>query len=388
MLKNKEKIRLIHIVPSLDTGGMENGVINLCNNHDRNRFVLTVCCLRSFGKMSNRLKSDVSIELINQPEGKAPLSPLRLATYYRKKAPDIVHTHGFAAGSYAGILGAKLAGVPVIINGEHGSFHLKRHQVFLQRVLSRLTDVNLSVSESLKEKTVRNLKISPEKITVIRNGVDTAIFSGNYPKDPLQKDIARKHGIIIDDSSFVLGNVGSLKSEKNQTMILKALRRLNEKKPDNREKVRLILVGDGPDRAALESQISKNDLEKQVAFLGIRDDIPQVISIMDVMILSSIHEGLSNVLLEAMSSGVPVITTNSTGSSEVVSEGKTGFIVEAGDVDTLSERIEILQNDSALKNKMSFNAKDLARAKFSIKNMVDNYETIYKMTLEKKNRKL
>ncbi len=380
------KIKLVHVVTTLCTGGMENGIVNLCNRHDRKKFEVAICCLKSKGNMVNRLRKDVSVFSLGLPEGKPVFHPIKVAKLFKLIRPDIVHTHGLAGGSYVGILAAKLAKVPVIINGEHGSFFLKPHQVFLQRFLSHLTDVTLSVSDSLRKEISKKLKIPSWKIKVIRNGVDTNIFSGNYPKHIIRKEIAQNHGVIIDDNSFVLGNVASLKPEKNQKMILEAVKLLNDKYPGNKKNIKVLLVGDGPDRVMLKSLASKYDIHKQVVFLGVRDDVHRLLSVMDVVILSSVsfHEGLSNVLLEAMSSGVPVVATNSVGTIEVVKDGETGFIIQAGDIEGLCNKIEFLQKNPKIREKMSYFSRKWIRSKFSIKNMVDAYEYLYMKTLERK----
>jgi glycosyltransferase involved in cell wall biosynthesis len=339
----QKKIEVCHVVNALDVGGMENGAVNLFNTLNRSRFVPMICCLYHTGMMTERLEPDVKVFDMGLPQGKAPFSVVKLALFFRKTGPDIVHTHGWGGGSLYAIAGAKLAGVPVIINGEHGSFFLRPHQVMLQKVLGAMCDVTLSVSESLKVRVVQNLGISPEKIRVIPNGVDTDIFSGKYDCPYLREELKRKFGIIIDDDSVVIGCIGSLKPEKNQVMLLKALREIKHKKAG--KQIKAIFVGDGADLPDLVRFVKDNGLLRDVAFLGNRKDIPQLLSAVNVLISTSIsrHEGMSNVILEAMSSNLPVIATKSIGTADLVRDGLTGFLIDQDDVAGLGSPYKTVQ---------------------------------------------
>ncbi|WP_198012249.1 glycosyltransferase [Desulfosarcina sp. BuS5] len=372
-----KKIKIVHIVTTLGTGGMENGIINLCNRHNREMFDVTVCCLKFAGAMAKRLRDDVKMVCLNLSEGKPVFDPMKMKRYFRQSMPDIVHTHGLAGGSYVGIAAARLARVPVIINGEHGSFFLKPHQVILQRILAIMCNLTLSVSESLKKRIVQNLCIAPDKIKVIPNGVDTDIFTGNYDCSYIREELLKKYGVLVDDGSFVIGCTGSLKPEKNQMMLLKALMEIKNRKSDN--KICVIFIGDGTDHAKLSRFVTDNGLENNVAFLGNRDDVPQLLSAMDIFISTSIsrHEGMSNVILEAFSSSLPVIATRSVGTSELVIDGKVGFLIEQNDVLGLADRIDLLSSNLELRKTMGANAHNIVKNKYSIIRMVLDYEKLY-----------
>jgi len=383
MLKNKEKIRLIHVVPSLDTGGMENGVINLCNRHDRAIFEPGVCYLSYPGAMANRLRSDVEVLCPNITNKSLLRCISKLSTLFRQKKPHIVHTHAYGGGSFIGIIAAKLAGINVIINGEHGSFFLiKRHQIMVQKFLALLCSEYLSVSEGLKEKIVQNLGLSPGKITVIPNGVDTTLFSGDYDTTAMRRELSERHGVVLENKNFAIGCIGSLKPEKNQKLLLDALSRI--KPEDKRKMIKVLFVGDGADLSYLKYIAARNGLEKQVTFLGVRNDIPQLLSLMDILVSTSIssHEGLSNVILEAMSSSLPVISTSSTGAHELIIDAGSGFLIDQWDIEGLRLKIELLFQDRVLCRKMGGNARRIVREKYSIEKMVKSYESLYFNTLK------
>ena len=379
-MKNKvryKKTRLVHVVTELGTGGMENGIINLCNWHDRKKYDLTVCCLKSVGEMAKRLRDDVKVICMNSSEGKPVFQPIKMAMLFKKLRPHIVHTHGIAGGSYVGIIGAKLVKVPVIINGEHGSFVLKPHLVMIQKILACMCYLTLSVSESLKDRVVHNLGIDADKITVIPNGVDTELFSGDYNCSDIHKELLQQHKIIINQNTIVIGCIGSLKFEKNQFMLLKALRDIRLKKAE--VDIKVLVIGDGPDKNDLIQFTKDNKLNKNVAFLGNRNDIPRLLSVMNIFASMSIgqHEGMSNVIIEALSSRLPVVATKSVGTNELIKDGENGFLVDPDDLADLVDKIELLSNDLPLQKKLGQNAKSMIKEKFSIDKMVMGYEKVY-----------
>ena len=371
----KQKIRVCHVVNALDVGGMENGVVNLCNNLDRSEFEPMICCLYHTGPMADRLRPDVRVINMAQQQGKSILSVFRLARLFKQIKPDIVHTHGWGGGSLYGILGAKLAGVSVIINGEHGTFFLKPHQIVLQRILSVMCDKTLSVSEFLKKKIVESLSIAPGRIRVIPNGVDTDKFTGNHDCSYLRHEILEKYGVYIDEESIVLGCVGSLKPIKNQIMLLRAL--LEIKNNPVFKKAYLLLVGDGPDYGNLKKFVSQTGLTNKVLFLGKRSDVPQLMSLMHILVSTSHYEGMPNVIMEAFASGLPVVATKAGGSEELIQEGTNGCLVDVDDYHALAEKLILLISNSRLRQKMGLNAQRTARSHYSIAKMVSDYEKFY-----------
>ena len=171
-----KRLKICHVVSSLDVGGMENGVVNLCNGHDLSIIEPMICCLKRLGPMAERLRPEVRVVCLGFPEGKGMFRPLLLSRLFLKERPDIVHTHGWGGGAWDGIIGARLAKIPVIVNGEHGTLFTRWHQIVLQKLLARWCDSIFSVSAALKKKVIETLRLPGEKITVITNGVDLERF--------------------------------------------------------------------------------------------------------------------------------------------------------------------------------------------------------------------
>jgi glycosyltransferase involved in cell wall biosynthesis len=320
--------------------------------------------------MANRLKPDVQIFNLEFPEGRAFFRFLSMSKFFKTQKPDVVHTHAWGACSFDGILGAKLAKVPTVINGEHGAFFLKKYQIVGQRFLAMLCDATLSVSEFLKQEIERHLGISRDRIMVISNGVDTDIFNGSYElKQDILELLKGENGQRV-----IVGCIGSLKPIKNQLMLLKALKLMFEENPA--AKVVAFIVGDGPDTRMLNDYVKENKLNNHVFFLGRREDIPELLSMIDIVVSTSRTEGAPNVLLEAMASGIPVVATNSGGANEYLIDGENGYLVEQDDIQGLKEKIQLLLNEDRRKIMGEF-VREFVFKNYSIKKMVLEYENLY-----------
>ncbi len=378
-----KKLAVCHVLNRFDIGGMENGVVNICNCLDRSRFNPIVCCLNALGPMIKRLHPSVQLYCMDYSKGVRLRDLIDLTLFFKRSKVDIVHTHAWGEGSLYGILAARLARIPVVINGEHGSFFTRFHQRVAQRIIYSLCDANLSVSESLKNRVNTIIGLPLSRIKVIRNGVDTERFNGNYPKFEV---IERLHseGYLIDLQSFYVIVIGSLKPEKAPMMLLCALKRLLMANPSM--KLNVIFVGDGPDREKMTCFIETEGLHNVVFLLGNRDDVPELLCLADVLVSTSIarHEGMSNVMLEAMSSGVPVLATRSVGAAELVKDGVNGFLVEPGDDTILAGRLEELYYDAELLRVMRHNARTLIWDQYSIKRMMQEYEDLYDDLIQEK----
>ncbi|MCM0083343.1 glycosyltransferase [Geomonas sp. Red32] len=358
-----KRLKLCHVVATLETGGMENGVVNLCNRHDRTLFQPMVCCLKQPGAMVRRLAPDVKVFCLNIPEGKAPLAPLAVARLFRRERPDIAHTHGWGGGAWAGVVGARLAGCRLVINGEHGTLFTGWRQVLLQKVVALLCDRTFSVSQALTGKLASALTLNPHRVTVITNGVDLDRF---HP---------RPRELEGGSDPLVLCSVGTLKEHKNQILTLKAVRELVRSVPG--VEVQFLLVGDGPDREMLGDYVEREGLSSQVRFLGRREDIPEILGRCDVLVSSSRSEAFSNVVLEAMASGAAVVSTRSNGTEQIVEEGETGFVIEVDDLPALAARLRFLAGNREATRRLGENGRALVARKYSIERMVGDYEREY-----------
>ena len=367
---DRKKIHIMHVVYCLDIGGLENGLINLINRMDQSKFSHSICCIEQSGRIAERLgRSDVEIYEMKKGDGSKLLLPVKLARLFRGAKIDIVHTRAWGASD--GIIGARLASVPIVVHGEHGrdindpdGSNAKRN--LFRKGLSYFVDRYVTVSRELQEWLIRVLGIKEKKVQTICNGVDTDKFN------PEQRHLVRaQYG--FGSEKVVIGTVGRLDPVKNHQLLIKAFARLNS----NYGNLTLLIIGDGPWRANLEQLTRDLDLEKSVHFLGMRGDVPDLLKVLDIFVLPSIYEGISNTILEAMATGLPVIATGVGGNPELVLDGETGYLVPMEEIGALAERLERYIHNRSIMKQHGADARKRAVRDFSLDRMVAQYEKFY-----------
>lgn len=362
-------INIAHVVHALDVGGLENGLVNVLNHLD-DRFAHTIMCLSRSGRMAERIKNPhVKIIEMHLPIDRFHFPVIRLAREFQRITPDIVHTRGWA--TVDAIWAARIAGVPCVIHGEHGreagdpnGRNRKRNVV--RKCLSPLVHQFVTVSDDLKSWLIRTVRIPETKVTTIHNGVDTRRFS------PEARSAVRI-SLGLDDSVFTIGTVGRLDPVKDHTSLLQAFLPIAR----SAQRVCLIIAGDGPMRRAIESLSSELAISEKIRLLGERHDIPQVLKACDIFTLTSIAEGISNTILEAMASALPVVATRVGGNPELVDDGVSGYLVSARDVSALTAAYESYFYNPKLRDQHGRNARLRAEQKFSLERMASQYAQLY-----------
>lgn len=372
---NKKKIAVMHILPSLDVGGMENGVVNLVNNMDRNVFRPLICCLEKEGRLRSRIKEDVKVFNLEENPGLQIKLPLELMRLFRNEKIDIVHTHNYYTSIY-GTIGACLARTPVIIHGEHGMVlrEEKARRKIVAKILANFTDVIICVSEDLRTQLSERTGISKKKIIAIANGIDFSLFE--HKRD----DLVKGEDIGIDKNDLVIGTVGRLVAVKDYETLIKAFSLVVKAIPN----AKLMFAGDGPLAEELGSLVKKLKIEEKVIFLGHHNDVHKLYKFMNVFVLSSLSEGMSNVILEAMASSVPVVATKVGSNPELIENGRNGFLVSVGDKIELARSIIGILSNPAEANKMGQAGFKRVQDSFTIDKMVNGYEKTYLCYFEKK----
>jgi len=370
------KIKVLHVVLSLGTGGLENGVINIVNGIDRDKFEIDVVCLFDSGALAKRISnSETNVYFQSKTKNSIAASVLFVRKLCRINQYDIIHTHGWAT-LLAGYLATRLLfNAPIILNGEHGTLYFSRlRQRLTLRYLFNRVALNLSVSMALSNEICRRYRIPKENFKVIHNGVNSRLFQ----PDAKLRNVTRK-SISLAENDLLLGSVGRLVEVKNYPSLIRAFSIILEECPA----AKLLLVGDGPEEQNLRNLAEELDVSTRVIFLGRRDNVAALMSILDVFILPSFREGMSNTVLEAMSSGLPVVTTNTGGNPEIVAHGETGYLFEVDDIDGLAGRLKLLLSSDATRRKIGANAREYILSNHSLEVMVSNYENTYQQLLEK-----
>jgi glycosyltransferase involved in cell wall biosynthesis len=278
---------------------------------------------------------------------------------------DLIHTHGYKANLY-GYAADRPFDLPLLAtchNWAGRTISLKTYYL-LDRIVLKRFDRIVAVSDRIVS-LLRRTGIPQEKISRINNGIDIRNFSGS----PIS---LQKHE--TDHVSARVGVVGRLAHEKGLQFFLKAAREILNEQP----KTEFLVVGDGPERAKLESIAHKLGMDKEVTFTGTRSDMPQVYASMDIFVLPSLNEGMPLALLEAMAAGKPVVATRVGAIPSLVIPGQTGLMVEPRDASALRDSILQLINDSKLRQKLGQAGQRTVSDRFSAETMASNYLDLYR----------
>jgi len=365
----QDPIKIVHVVHSFGVGGLENGVVNLINRLDEH-FEHTVLCLSRSGAMAERLiNRRVALLEMKLPTDKFRFPILKLSRVLRGLAPDIVHTRGWS--SVDAISAARVTGIPFVIHGEHGweasdPQGRNRRRMLVRKCLSPLVDRFVTVSDDLKRWLHQSIGIPERKIARIHNGVDVRRFSHG------QREAARRL-LGLEDPAFVVGTVGRLDAVKDHTSLLQGFESITRLE----QRAYLLVVGDGPMREEIQAQARRLGILDKVKLLGERDDIPLLLQALDVFALTSIAEGISNTILEAMASGLPVVATRVGGNPELLEHGVTGQMVSARDVTALAEALRNYLRAPELRRAHGANARARAERDFSLERMAAQYADLY-----------
>ena len=359
----------MQIVLSLDYGGLEKLAIDLANRFNNGKYRSFICCLDNIGDLAIQAgRRGIKVICAGRKPGIDFSLPFRLSGILKKERVDIVHTHNPGALIY-GTLGAKLAGIPVIINTRHG-----REKRPVNGFIWNMNDSIIAISEDAKKRLLKYNRINSDKVRVVYNGIEVNGF-----KNELDIEV-RKNLLGVDKSHLVIGTVSRLSEEKDQISLIDAFSKVSQVLNNTK----LIFVGDGILKKEIEHYSEKVGIGDKVIFLGFREDIAKIISTFDLFTLSSLTEGISLSLLEAMAAGKPIVATNVGGNPEVVIDGETGFLVPPKQPDKMAEAIiKVLQNPE-LARKMGVAGRERIEKNFSLDRMVSDYSLLYEDLLYKK----
>lgn len=363
-----EKIRLAHVSASLHYGGKENGVVNLVNGLDPAIFESYIFTYVRGGALAKRVDPARCrvVELGDKLGGDYRLY-FKLARAFRRYRIHIAHTHSWAT-TMEGILGARLARVPIIIHGEHGTIKTDtRLHIHIQRWLWRTTDQVLAVSEMLRENLHKNFNFPQERIRVVANGVDLARF------DLAHHGVDYKARLGLPANALTVGAIGRVVPVKAYPIFLQAAKLVCQEIPQ----AHFVIVGDGPQLDELVNLAEEYAITPRVHFLGARKDVPEILRGLEVYVLSSESEGMSNTILEAMASGRPVVATAVGGNPELVVDGETGLLVPPNNPHAMAAAITKLLRAPEQRRQMGRLGRERVEEKFSLDVMVRHYAKVY-----------
>ncbi len=361
-------IRIVHVLFRFGIGGLENGIVNLVNGLDPARYRHWIVCLADYdAEFAGRLTaSNVELRALDKRPGNDPRVWWRMWQLLREVRPEILHTRNFVALELQ-ILGW-CCGIRGRVHGEHGwdvndlDGTVRKYQ-FARRVIGRFVQRYIALSGDLARYLRERAGIPPAKVVQIYNGVDTAKF---YPR------------LSAKGAMLVIGTVGRMKAVKQQTLLCRAFVDVLARRPALSAELRLCLVGSGPLEEECRAIVSAAGYAALVEFRGDSSVVELDLRTMDIFVLPSLAEGVSNTILEAMACGLPVIATRVGGNAELVLDGVTGKLVPRDDVAAMALAIEHYVDDPALRAAHGQRARERVLEHFSLERMLGAYDDIYR----------
>lgn len=356
--------------------------MNLVNRLEPTRFHHTIVCLTRAGSFASRITNqDVAVVEVGASGESFRFPLLKLARLFREIGPDVVHTRGW--GAVDAVFAARLARIGSIIHGEHGrewtdtrGSNWKRNQI--RQGIGRLVKWYVVVSDFFRPWLTGQCGVRAGKIIYIPNGVDTERFSpfedavAARPSCSSRRAMREQLGLPADGP--LIGSVGRLDPVKDVPTLLKSFASVLSEFPA----ARLAVVGDGPMRGELEAAARAFRIDHAVAWLGRRDDVPALLKSFDLFVQSSLFEGMSNTILEAMASGLPVIASNTGGNGELVADHSNGFLFPVGDVTALTDGLRRYLSDAALRAAHGRESRKRSLAQFDLSMMAEKYAALYR----------
>jgi sugar transferase (PEP-CTERM/EpsH1 system associated) len=370
--KSECPIRILHVLDRLDIGGTEKVIAKLITGLDPDLFQHSICTLRGTAPDARSWMPDVTITDAGREVTGFQFNVLRLARIMRAIRPTIVHSRNW--GGIEGALAARSAGVPVIVHSEHGYQldmlnGLPLRQRMVRHVAYRCADAVFTVSKELRDFHAAQAWWDASSIGILHNGVDGEKFK---PSFEASNRIRLQMGIRRD--ALVIGFVGRLIALKDVQTLLLALENLVPDVPE----VHAIVVGSGPELVGLQRYVADSSvLRGRVCFTGAREDVTDLLNAMNIFVLPSRMEGLSNTILEAMATGVPVIATDVGGNSEILTDDVCGYLFQPADVSGLAEKLTRLLQNQEMRKQFGQEARKRVLQEFSLEVMLRRYGRLY-----------
>ena len=356
---------ILHIIESLEFGGAEKVVLQLANGLCED-FNISICLTKREGELRRDVSERIRVYPLLSGEGNNFSVIKSIRDIIDNEKIDVVHIHNWGV-FVESVIASRLSGVKNILHTVHGPYItynkgfvplLKktiRHKI--EKILSYYVTKFISVSDAIQDYMVKQIGINRNKIVTIHNGIKGLTR------------IAEK----TDKSAFInLVSVGRVAKVKNHKLLLKALSELDSQLP-----VHLTVVGDGPELESVKEYCKSLNLVDKVSFTGFKTNINEILSEMDICVVSSDYEGISIAILEAMSLGMPVIASAVGGNPEIVNDNETGILFSKGNADELATAIQKLSKNKKLAENMGENGLKRFLNHFHEKYVLEQYSDLY-----------
>ncbi len=367
-MTQKSQINVLQVVEGLNLGGAEIKLLELIANMDRSRFRTVVCSLGMGERIKEKVTElDVKFVSLARKRRFDPMLIWKVAKLIRQENIDVVMTTLF----YADVVGAfarLFSPTKAVFSWETISAPewLLKHRLFAYRFAMRYCDNIISVSQATANWLVEKRGVSNDKIIVIPYGVNLDLYRQG-------KNHELKQSLGIHPDTFVAGVVARLHPQKGHKYLIEAAKTIVQKHAN----IKFVFAGDGELRSELESLVQSANLQDYFLFLGFRNDVKELLGTFDAFVLPSLYEGLPNVILEAMATGLPVVATAVDGTVELIEDGETGFLVPPKDPQALVEKIYQLIQDKDRICRFGKQGRKRVELKYSLQMQVSNFQNLY-----------
>lgn len=365
------KTNVVHLVDDLKIGGLERTLAIVVENLDKAKYNVSVWCLIGGGRIADKLRErGFEVKILKLSTSTRIHSLLRLTWRLRKEKVKILHCWGISGGVW-GRFASILAGVPIrFVHVQNLHYDLKRKGRLIEYFLSFFTDRIIACSEAVKKCLIEFIGIKKHKIETIYNSIEIQKFNRTSNSQTVRNEFN------LDIKDIVIGNVSRLVPVKGHYYLLEAVAKILKEFPQ----VKLLLVGDGPLRKDLEAKAEELGIKGKVIFTGLREDIPRLLSIMDIFVLPSVvKEGLPLAVAEAEACALVVVATDIGGNSEVVKDKETGLLIPPGDVQSLTKSLIFLLKNPQRAKQMGEAGRRLCEERFSSDMMMQKMHHLYSL---------
>lgn len=363
------KIKLLQITHDLAIGGLQQVVVNICRKINREKFDISVLCLRHKGEFVQEIeKIGIKVYLLSKKNGRTDyFSFIKVAKILNEENIDVIHTHN-TQPFVDGTIGAVLSGVKTIVHTDHArNFPDKKRYMFAEWLMSKMAYKVVGVSDHTSRNLHKYEKISRKKIITILNGIDGIKYNISIDKKKKRQELG------ISWQGPIIGLGVRLEEQKGIIYLLRAMPIILNVFPN----ITLIIAGKGSIENSLKNEAQKLGVSDNVLFVGPRLDLPEMLKLFDLYVLPSLWEGLPMVLLEAMAAGCPIVATDVGGNSLAITHRQNGSLIASRDHKILASEVIKILNDHDLMEKYINNGHKVFNQQFSAEIMTKQYEDLY-----------
>lgn len=349
------KKRILHLISGLEVGGAEKQLLRILPELQGD-FDNRVCCIRGHGSIGKLLeKKGIKVHYLNIKNIFSPNLIVRFKRVVEEFKPDTLVTYLIHADLYGRVL-AKLCGIRKVLCSQRGILLNWEWLRFFDRLTKSLVTKYTVQTEVTKKELMQKLKLPESKFVVIPNGINLTEF--NFEINVHDK----KTELKLEENKLNIACVSNLRRGKGHEYLLQAFEKIFE----NDKNLNLLIVGDGEKMAELKRQAENYHSKNNIHFLGKRNDVKEILKISDIFVLPTLGEGMSNAILEALASSLPVITTDIPVNKEIITDNVTGFLVKPRQSRELSEKIQFLIVNPEIRKELGLNGKKLIENRFAI----------------------